>query len=103
MPAATEISRKIPAEEAFGEFIGVMRLTARGVERFLAAFDAARDKFADADAFWEGRTFRKAYLIDLLQQMVLAGEELHCVGMHGGYMEIDTTQDAELADRWWSD
>jgi choline kinase len=98
----TEISRRIPSEEAFGEFIGVMRMTAAGVERFLAAYDEARAEHADDDVFWEGRTFRKAYLIDLLQQMVLAGEQLHCVGIHGGYMEIDTTQDAKLAPAWWS-
>lgn len=97
----TEISRRIPSEAAFGEFIGVMRLTPHGVEQFLAAFDDARARHADEDAFWEGRTFAKAYLIDLLQQMVLAGVPIHCVGMHGGYMEIDTTQDAGLADEWW--
>ncbi len=97
----TEISRRIAPEQAFGEFIGVLRMTPAGVERFLRAFDRARAEHADDDAFREGRTFGKAYLIDLLQQMVLAGEELHCVGIHGGYMEIDTTQDAALAQEWW--
>lgn len=97
-----ELSRKIASEDAFGEFIGVMKLTPRGVERFLAAFDAARERFADDDVYWEGRTFAKAYLIDLLQHMLAAGESLHCVGIHGGYMEIDTTEDAKLASKWWT-
>ncbi len=95
------ISRTIVPEDAFGEFIGVMKLTSKGVERFLAAFDRARAAHRDDAPFWEGRTFAKAYLIDLLQQMVLAGEPIHCVGIHGGYMEIDTTEDAALASRWW--
>ena len=40
----TEISRRIQPGDAFGEFIGVMRLTPRGVERFLDAFDHAADR-----------------------------------------------------------
>ena len=37
-----ELSRRIASDRASGEFIGVMRLTAAGAGRFLAAFDADR-------------------------------------------------------------
>ena len=97
-----ELSRNIASEDATGEFIGVMRMTAAGAARFLEAFDKSRDLYENEQLFHEGRTFAKAYLIDLLAKMVAAGEQLHCARMHGGYMEIDTTQDAELADAWWS-
>ncbi|WP_437875141.1 NTP transferase domain-containing protein [Sorangium sp. So ce513] len=96
-----EISRRIPSEAATGEFIGVMKLSAAGAGRFLSAFDAARAAFAERPEFREGRTFRRAYLIDLLQQMVESGDALHKVDTHGGYMEIDTLEDASLADAWW--
>ena len=98
-----EISRHIASEAAAGEFIGVMRLTAAGAAQFLAAFDDAQAQFAMADQFREGRSFQKAYLIDLLQHMIEAGVAMHAVTMHGGYMEIDTTQDARMAEGWWSD
>ncbi len=97
-----EISRRISSEHTFGEFIGVMRMTARGAAAFVEAFDEARASYADEDLFCEGRTFGKAYLIDLFQRMLKAGVPLHCVGIHGGYMEIDTPQDAALASEWWS-
>jgi len=97
-----QLSRHIASEAATGEFIGVMRLTAAGAARFLAAFDRARTRYEGAPAFREGRTFRKAYLIDLLQEMVEAGEPVHCVAMHGGYMEIDTNEDVALAETWWA-
>jgi choline kinase len=97
-----ELSRRIAPEAATGEFIGVMRLTARGAARFLSAFDEARASHADDEPFVDGRTFAKAYLIDLLGSMIAAGEPVHCVRMHGGYMEIDTTEDARLASSWWS-
>lgn len=95
------LSRRIDSREATGEFIGVMRLSPRGAARFLAAFDAARAAHADDATFREGRSFQKAYLVDLLQHMIEAGEPIHCVTMDGGYMEIDTEQDLALAERWW--
>jgi choline kinase len=97
-----ELSRHIAPEAATGEFIGVMRLTAAGAARFLAAFDRARAAYETAPTFREGRTFQKAYLIDLIQTMIEAGEAVHCVEVHGGYMEIDTTEDAALAETWWA-
>jgi choline kinase len=96
-----ELSRRIASERAAGEFIGVMKLAPQGVARFLAAFDAAKATFAGRE-FREGRSFEKAYLIDLLQQMVEHGDSMHRVNTHGGYMEIDTLEDAALAETWWA-
>lgn len=96
-----EISRRIPSEAATGEFIGVMKLSPAGAQSFLSAFDAARAAFLEAPVFREGRTFRRAYLIDLLQHMLESGVPLHKRDTHGGYMEIDTLEDASLADSWW--
>jgi L-glutamine-phosphate cytidylyltransferase len=96
-----ELSRRIASDEASGEFIGVMKLSAAGAARFMAAFDEVARQFGAAAEFREGRTFQKAYLIDLLQHMIERGEAVHCVKMDGGYMEIDTTQDAALAAEWW--
>lgn len=95
-----EMSRKIPSEQAAGEFIGVMRLTGAGASEFLAAFDATRAAFA-GKTFREGRSFEKAYLIDLLEHMLQGGSQMHRVNTHGGYMEIDTVEDAGLAEAWW--
>lgn len=97
-----ELSRHIASAEADGEFIGVMRLTAAGAARFIAAFDEVAARLGEEAEFREGRSLRKAYLIDLLAHMIDAGEPVHCLGMHGGYLEIDTTEDAAAADRWWA-
>ena len=96
-----ELSRRIASEQAAGEFIGVMRMTAAGAGGFLDAFDAAKATY-DGGQFREGRTFQKAYLIDLLQHMIEAGTPMHRVDTPGGYMEIDTVEDASLAEAWWS-
>jgi L-glutamine-phosphate cytidylyltransferase len=95
-----EISRRIASDQASGEFIGVMRLAEAGAGQFLEAFDAAAAAYAGRE-FREGRSFEKAYLLDLLQHMLLAGASMHRVDTHGGYMEIDTLQDRELSEAWW--
>jgi L-glutamine-phosphate cytidylyltransferase len=95
-----ELSRRIPSEKAAGEFIGVMRASAAGAARLVAAFDEAKALFAGKE-FREGRSFEKAYLIDLLQRMIEHGEPMHRVDTDGGYMEIDTLEDAALSEAWW--
>jgi choline kinase len=96
-----EVSRRIPSEHACGEFIGVMKLSQAGAARFLEAFDEAAAAYAGRE-FREGRPFEKAYLIDLIEHMLQRGEPMHRVDTHGGYMEIDTLQDASLAEAWWN-
>lgn len=96
-----ELSRRIPSELASGEFIGVLKASPAGAARICQAFDEARAEYA-GKVFREGRTFEKAYLIDLLQHMIERGESMHRVDTDGGYMEIDTLQDASLAESWWA-
>jgi len=95
-----ELSRRIASEQAAGEFIGVLKASPAGAARLCRAFDAARAEYA-GKVFREGRTFEKAYLIDLLQHMLEQGEIMHRVDTDGGYMEIDTLEDASLAEQWW--
>jgi L-glutamine-phosphate cytidylyltransferase len=96
-----ELSRRIDSERASGEFIGVMKASAQGARRLTAAFDEARARFAGRE-FREGRSFEKAYLIDLLAAMLERGEEMRAVTTDGGYMEIDTLEDAALSEAWWN-
>ncbi len=95
-----EISRKIPSEQANGEFIGVMKLSASGARVFLDAFDRAEQSYGGG-MFREGRSFQKAYLLDLLQEMLEAGALMRRENTDGGYMEIDTRQDLAMAEAWW--
>lgn len=95
-----EISRTIQSPAAQGEFIGVMKLSRDGARIFLDAFDRAQRRYG-AGLFREGRSFQKAYLLDLLQEMLEAGSVMHRVDTAGGYMEIDTGQDLAMAETWW--
>lgn len=97
-----ELSRKIESEKASGEFIGVTKFSPDGANELLAAFDEAKAKWA-GKTWREGRTFEKAYLINLFQEMLEGGSAFHRVDTHGGYMEIDTQQDLASAAQWWAE
>ncbi len=95
-----ELSRRMPSDAASGEFIGVARFSAEGARELVTAYDAARAR-QTGGAWREGRTFERAYLIDLFQDMIERGSSFHRVDTHGGYMEIDTREDMACADKWW--
>ena len=95
-----EISRTIASEAAQGEFIGVMKLSQSGALELGDAFDRAQHTYGGG-MFREGRSFQKAYLLDLLQEMLEAGSSMHRENTAGGYMEIDTVQDLAMAQGWW--
>jgi L-glutamine-phosphate cytidylyltransferase len=95
-----ELSRRIASERASGEFIGVAKFSSTGARELVSAFDDARARHT-GKPWREGRTFERAYLIDLLQDMVERGADLRRVDTRGGYMEIDTREDLACADKWW--
>jgi choline kinase len=96
----TRISRTIPAEQAQGEFIGVMKLDPNGARSLIDGFDRAREQH-QSGYYREGRTFERAYLIDLLAEMLESGTPMFRENTPGGYMEIDTLEDLSLAEGWW--
>jgi len=100
-----ELSRTIAAEQAQGEFIGVAKFSREGARELLAAFDDAQERFKGGldHIYREGRTFQRAYLIDLFQSMIENGSSFHRVDTHGGYMELDTLEDLSFAATWWTE
>lgn len=94
------IHRDIDPSEAAGEFIGVARCSVDGGRALREHYHRCRASFAGRP-FREAKLFEKAYLIQLLQDMVEQGVQMKPVETPGGYMEIDTQQDFELARRFW--
>ncbi len=96
----TGIGRGIDPEKAYGEFIGVAKFSARGAAQLKAHYDRARRIYA-GKPFREAPVFEKAFLIQLLQEMVEAGVPMAHVDTPGNYREIDTLEDLELARKYW--
>ena len=90
----------IGAESAYGEFIGMARFSARGAETMKSVYWQAAGKFAGSSFQHEGRPFEKAYLTDILQEMIDRGHTVKSVDIAGGWREIDTLQDYQRAEDW---
>lgn len=92
----TRVHRDIDPDRAHGEFIGVAKFTAAGAASLCAAWDEHRARSAGGP-FRGAPSIGEAYLIQLLQQMIEDGLEIAHVDIAGGYHEIDTQQDYDLA------
>ena len=98
----TRIERCTPEAEAYGEYTGVAKFTAAGAARLREHYHRCHEQFA-GQPFREAKVFEKAYLIHLFQHMIEAGEEFAHADTPGGYREIDTQEDFELAQKNWPD
>lgn len=72
-----------------------------GARLFVEHYARAR-RASEGGPFRAASAFAKAYMIDLLQEMLEAGVEMAAVPTHGRYFEIDTTEDWGLARRGWT-
>lgn len=95
------INRTMRSEMAHGEYIGVARFTEAGAAALRDTYHRAKAT-CDGQPFQAAASFHKAYLIDLYQEMLDEGVPMRLVETAGGYMEVDTNQDFQIARREWA-
>jgi choline kinase len=91
--------KSLPADQAYGEFIGLMKLSAEGTRWLATEIAAARIRYAgrEDEPYARAARFENAYLTDALQELIDAGREMWPVTIEGQWREIDTGQDLERA------
>ena len=83
-------------EEVHGEFIGMIKLNHRGCEILKQNFHRVKRLYWNKP-FQRAKIFQKAYLTDLIQEIVDIGIKVHCVIIERGWKEIDTVEDYKKA------
>ena len=86
------IGKHLRADEADAEFIGLLRLSARGASTLKETFAEVADRHAGRP-FQAAKRFEVAYLTDMLQELIDRGHEVRPVIIQGGWREIDTIED----------
>ena len=90
-------------DHTFGEFIGLMKFSATGAQRFREAFDALNASLSPDAPFQKAAEWRKAYLTDMFQELVDQGERVDAATIQRGWAELDTAEDyarlASVAER----
>ena len=82
--------------DVYGEFIGMLKLSPRGAEIFKKHFHRSKKLYWD-QPFHLAKTFQKAYITDMIQEIVDLGVNVHCVIIEKGWKEIDTEEDYQKA------
>jgi phosphoenolpyruvate phosphomutase len=88
------VGARVAPEGANGEFIGMALFSERGTQALRSAWDTAR---AGTGRFHEADSVERAAFTDLLQELVVRGERVHCVDVYKGWLEVDTFEDYQRA------
>ena len=98
-----KIKKNILKYEKFqlrGEFIGLMKLSEKGTKIFVKKYNQMlefhKGKFQDAPSL------NKAYLTDLIQELIDSEIEVLPIFIDGKWSEIDTPQDLEKARNYFN-
>jgi len=83
-------------DDVHGEFIGMLKLSPKGCIIFRNHFDRAKALYANKP-FQRAEIFEKAYLTDMIQELVDLGVPVHTIIIERGWKEIDTVEDYEKA------
>jgi choline kinase len=93
----TVVGKKtVPPAEASGEFIGLARFSAAAVDKMRARYHERRQALW-GQPYGRAAKFEKAYLTDLLNDLIGSGEVMRPAFIDGGWREIDTVEDLERA------
>ena len=81
-------------EQVQGQYIGLMRFTAAGASLLRECYWKYR-RARWGQPWQQAQTFEKAYITDILQQVIDDGTTLTPACVHGEWVEIDTASDYE--------
>ena len=86
--------------EKIGEFLGLMKLSRKGSKVFLDKYSEL--KISHQGKFHNAPSLEKAYLTDMLQELIVSGIRISPIYVSGKWCEIDTPQDLEISRKLFS-
>jgi len=84
-------------EEKIGEFLGILKLSNKGSTIFVDRFNQLKNNHEGK--FHDAPSIKKAYLTDMIQELIDSGNSVSPILINGKWCEIDTEQDLERAKR----
>jgi len=97
-----EIRKNIKNEKMkIGEFLGIMKVSNQGAEIFIEKYDNVSKKHEGM--FHNASSVSKAYLTDMLQELIDSNINIEPIFVEGKWCEIDTMQDLEIAEKMFND
>ena len=78
-----------------GEFVGLMKLSKKGAKIFVEKFNHLKE--SHKGKFHNAASLKRAYLTDMIQELIDSGFLVEPIIISGKWCEIDTPQDLQLA------
>ncbi|MBI5377161.1 MAG: NTP transferase domain-containing protein [Thaumarchaeota archaeon] len=95
-----KIKKNISNQGKTGEFLGLMKLSAKGSDIFVKKF--LEMEKSHVGHFQDAPSLQKAYLTDMIQELIDSKIDVKPIIVSGKWCEIDTRQDLERACRMFS-
>jgi len=86
--------------QQIGEFLGLMKLSYNGAEIFVKKYNELIQ--SHQGNFQDAPSLKKAYLTDLIQELIDSGIAVTPIFVNGRWNEIDTLQDLETVRKIWN-
>ncbi|MFC1935021.1 NTP transferase domain-containing protein [Chloroflexota bacterium] len=95
-----EIGKAINPTEMHGEFIGLAKFSNTGAEILKTNYKRAVRQFGNKQ-FHTAPSIEKAYLTDMFQELIDNSYTISNIDIKGQWMEIDTAEDIDKAEKQW--
>ena len=94
----TKIKKNLDYVENYqlGEFLGIVKLSDNGCKLLLKSYDEIRND--DNGRFHDAESSTKAYLTDMIQELIDSKIEIKPIFISGKWCEIDTIEDLKSAE-----
>ena len=91
----TKIKKNLDSVEnhQLGEFLGIIKLSNIGSKKFLDVFE--RLNSSHKGRFHDAPSFQKAYLTDMIDELIQTNDDVNPIFIDGVWFEIDTIEDLE--------
>ncbi len=92
----TELGKSVSSSKGIKyRYIGLMKFSQKGIKEATKLYDKKNSK----NEPWKqsGLPFRKGYMTDILNELIISGVEIRPVITHGGWLEFDTPRDLKIA------
>ena len=93
----TKIKKNLDSIENYqlGEFLGIIKLSNIGSKKILDLFNTLNSSYQGK--FHDAPSFQKAYLTDIIDELIQTNENVNPIFVDGNWCEIDTLEDLEIA------
>lgn len=90
-----------PLEKAKCRYVGLIRFSKAGLGELRAVYQQNKQKYFAVDKPWmNSKSFKKAYMTDMLQALIDAGCKVKPIIIRRGWLEFDTVEDIEKVTLW---